>query len=240
MMPIVHALLDFVFDVFRSRLGLQLELVALRHQLAVYQRTFRRPRVRASDRIFWGWLARHWSWWREVLIFLQPATVIAWQRRRFRDHWARLSQGQPGRPTNSHERRELIRDLSIANPRWGAPRILGELRKLGVQVAKSTVEKYRFRPRRPSSPAWRAFLKNHLPEIVALGFFPVPTVGFKALFVLGIVAHARRKVVHFNLTEHPMAWCAAQRHVEAFPWEMAPGTVFMIAMPCMVRAFSTA
>ena len=158
-----------------------------------------------SDRIFWSWLARHWARWREVLVFVQPATVLAWQRQRFRDHWARLSRRKPGRPAIPQEIRELIREISATNPRWGSPRILGELRKLGIPVAKSTVEKYRVRPRRPSSPAWRAFLKTHLTELVALDFFTVPTVGFKVLFVLIVLAHERRKVVHFNVTEHPTA-----------------------------------
>ncbi|HTX51879.1 MAG TPA: integrase core domain-containing protein, partial [Candidatus Baltobacteraceae bacterium] len=120
------------------------------------------------------------------------------------------------------ELRALIREISAANPRWGSPRILGELRKLGIPVAKSTIEKYRVRPRRPPSPAWRTFLKNHATELVALDFFTVPTVGFKVLFVLIVLAHARRKVLHFNVTEHPTAQWTAQQLVEAFPWDTAP------------------
>ncbi len=117
MMPIVHALLGFLVGTVRSRIGLQLEILALRHQLAVYQRSLRRPSIRPSDRIFWGWLARHWGRWREVLVFVQPATVLAWQRRRFREHWARLSRRQPpGRPAVSPELHRLIRDISTANP----------------------------------------------------------------------------------------------------------------------------
>ncbi len=116
----------------------------------------------------------------------------------------------------------MIREISAANPQWGSPRILGELRKLGIAVAKSTVEKYRVRPRRPASPSWRAFLKNHLTELVALDFFTVPTVGFEVLFVLIVLAHQRRRIVHFNVTEHPTAQWTAQQLVEAFPWETAP------------------
>jgi hypothetical protein len=181
MTPIVHALLAFIASLFRSRLSLQLEIVALRHQLTLYHRSIRRPQVRLTDRLFWSWLSRGWSRWREVLVFVQPATVLAWQRTRFREHWARLSRRGPGRPEIPKEVQALIRDISAANPRWGSPRILGELRKLGIVVAKSTVEKYRGRPRRPSSPAWRAFLKNHMTDIVALDFFTVPTVGFKVV-----------------------------------------------------------
>jgi putative transposase len=216
MMPIVRALRAFAVSWVRSRVALQVEIVALRHQLTVYERSIRRPRVRRSDRIFWSWLARHWARWRDLLVFVQPATVLAWQRQRFRAHWARRSRRHAGRPAISQELRELIREISAANPRWGSPRILGELRKLGIPVAKSTVEKYRVRPRRPSSPAWRAFLKNHLTEIVALDFFTVPTVNLKVLFVL---VHERRKVVHVNVTEHPTAQWTAQQRVEAFPLE---------------------
>ncbi len=180
---------------FRSRVSLQLEILALCHQLALYQRSSRRPQVRPIDRIVWSWLSRG---------------------------WARLSRRPPGRPAITKELRELIREISAANPRWGSPRILGELRKLGIPVAKSTVEKYRVRLRRPPSPAWRAFLKNHLTELVALDFFTVPTVGFKVLFVLIVLAPERRRVVHFNVTEHPTAQWTAQQLVEAFPWETAP------------------
>ena len=176
----------------------------------------------SSERLLWSWLARHWARWRELLVFVQSATVLAWQRARFRDHWARLSRRDPDRPAIPKELRELVRDISAANPQWGSPRILGELRKLGIPVAQSTVEKYRVRPRRPSSPSWRAFLKSHMTEIVALDFFTMPTVGFKVLFVLVVLAHRRRKVVHFNVTAHPTAQRTAQQLVEAFPWETAP------------------
>ena len=222
MPPIVRALLAFVTSLFRSRLSLQLEILALRHQLTLYQRSSRRPHVQPSDRILWSWLSRGWARWREVLVFVQPATVLAWQRQRFRDHWAHLSRRHPGRPAIGQELRALIREISAANPRWGSPRILGELRKLGIPVAKSPVEKYRVHPRRPPSPAWRAFFKTYLTELVALDFFTVPMVGFKVLFVLVILAHARRKVIHFNVTAHPTARWAAQQLVEAFPWETAP------------------
>jgi len=223
MTPIIRALLAFAVSLVRSRASLQVEILALQHQLAVYHRSIRRPRVCPSDRIFWSWLSRGWSRWREVVVFVQPATVIAWQRQRFREHWARLSRtGRPGRPAITKEVRELIREVSGANPRWGSPRIQGELRKLGIAVAKSTIEKYRVRLRRPPSPSWRAFLKNHLTELVALDFFTVPTVGFKVLFVLIVLAHERRRVVHFNVTEHPTAQWTAQQLVEAFPWGTAP------------------
>ena len=178
MTSLIRALLVFAVSLFQSRLSLQLEIFALHHQLNVYRRSIRRPRVRPPDRLVWAWRSRSWSRWREVLVFVQPATVLAWQRTRFREHWARLSRKEPGRPAIPKALRELIRDISAANLRWGSPRILGEMRKLGIAVAKSTVEKYRVHPRRPPSPAWRAFLRNHLTELVALDFFTVPTVDF--------------------------------------------------------------
>ena len=131
---------------------LQLEVVAPRHQLTVYQRTTLRHRIQPADRMFWSWLSRCWSDWRTALVCVQPATVIAWQRKRFRDHWANLSQqDRPGRPPISKENRALIRKISVANPSGGPPRIVGELRNLGIDVFKSTVDKYRARPRRPPS-----------------------------------------------------------------------------------------
>jgi hypothetical protein len=148
--------------------------------------------------------------------------VIAWQRKRFRDHLARLSRREPGRPAISKEVRKLIREISAANPPWGAPRILEELRRLGIPGARSTVEKYRVRPRRPPSPSWRAFLNTHVRELVALDFFAVPTVGFKVLFVLIVLMHERRRVVHFNVTAHSTAWWTARQLVEVFPPETAP------------------
>jgi putative transposase len=223
MAPVISALLAFMAALFRSRTSLHLEHLALRHQLAVYQRSVPRPRLRATDRLFWAWLSRLWAGWQSALVFVQPRTVIAWQRQRFRDHWRQLSrQGTPGRPRIAKELRELIRTMWQANPTWGAPRIVGELRKLGIDVAKSTVETYRVRPDRPSSPTWKTFLKNHVQDLVALDFFVVPTLRHKVLFVLVILAHHRRGVVHFNVTEHPTAKWTAQQVVEAFPWETAP------------------
>jgi putative transposase len=223
MLPVVCTLLAFVVALFRSRASLHLENLALRHQLAVYQQTIYRPRLRATDRLFWAWLSRLWSGWQSALAFVQPCTVIAWQRKRFRDHLRQLShQGTPGRPTIAKEVRELIRTMWQANPTWGSPRIVGELHKLGIDVTKSTVEKYRMRPRKPPSPTWKTFFANHMQDLVALDFFVVPTVTCKVLFVLLIMAHHRRQVIHVNITEHPTAAWTAQQVVHAFPWDEAP------------------
>jgi putative transposase len=220
---VIYAFLSTVSVLFRSRLSLQVEIIALRHQLTVYRRSVRRPQIRPADRFLWSLLSRHWARWREALVFVQPATVIAWQRRRFRDYWRRISQGgKPGRPAIDQQIRQLIRRMSSANPLWGAPRIVGELGKLGIAVAKSTVDKYRVRPRKPPSPTWKAFLKDHATDLVSIDFFIVPTIRFKVLFVLVVLAHARRKVIHCNVTENPTAQWTAQQIIEAFPWDSAP------------------
>jgi transposase InsO family protein len=197
--------------------------MALRHQLAVYRHTVKRPTLRPSDRLFWSWLSRLWPSWQHALAFVQPRTVIAWQKKRFRDYWRHLSQrGTPGRPAIAKDVRDLIHDMWRTNPLWGSPRIVGELRKLGIPVAKSTVEKYRPQSRKSSSPTWKAFLDNHVQDIVACDFFTVPAASCKVLFVFIILAHARRRIVHFNITEHPTAQWTAQQIVDAFPWETAP------------------
>lgn len=202
---------------------MQLEILALRHQLAVCMRSVKRPSVKPADRILWAWLSRIWTGWKRVLVFVQPATVIKWRRRKFREYWTRLSRsGKPGRPLVPKKVRDMIRRMSSANPTWGAPRIVGELTKIGIKVAKSTVEKYMIRRRKPPSPTWRAFLKNHVTDLVSLDFFVVPTATFRVLFVFLVLAHDRRRVLHVNVTEHPSAQWTAQQVVEAFPWNTAP------------------
>jgi len=149
MLPVISGQYAFVASLFQSRWAMQLKILALQHQITVYQQTIHRPRLQPSDRLFWAWLSRLWPRWHEALAFVQPRTVIAWQRKRCREHWRRLSQqGTPGRPAMAKEVRELIRTMWQANPTWGSPRIVGELRKLGINVAKSTVERYRPRARR--------------------------------------------------------------------------------------------
>ncbi|HEY7495529.1 MAG TPA: hypothetical protein VIH59_31035 [Candidatus Tectomicrobia bacterium] len=212
MPPVLSALLAFVVALCRSRASLCLENLALRHQVAIYKQTIPRPRLHPTDHLFWAWLSWHWFGWQKALAFVQLRTVIAWQRQRFRAHWRRLSQrGTPGRPALAKEVRDLIRQMWQANPTGGSPRIVGELRKLGIEVAKSTVEKYRLRSKQPPSPTWKAFLKNHVQDLVALDCFVVPTVTFRMLFVLVILAHERRRIIHFSITEHPTAqWTAHQ------------------------------
>jgi putative transposase len=149
--------------------------------------------------------------WQEALVFVQPQTVIAWRRRRFRQYWSKLGRAGPSsRPAVAPEVRQLIRHLSTANPLWGAPRIVGELAKIGIDLAQSTVARYMVRRRRPPSTAWRTFLKDHLREIVAVDFVVVPTMRNQVLSVLLVLTHQRRRVLHFNVTANPTAAWTAQ------------------------------
>lgn len=223
MSSVILAALAYLASWFRSRHAMQLEILALRHQLAVYQNSVKRPQLQSADRYFWAWFSRLWSGWQHTLEIVQPRTVLAWQKKRFGDYWRRLSQsGKPGRPAISKEVIDLIRDMWRSNPTWGSPRIVGELHKIGIEVAKSTVEKYRPKSRKPSSPTWKAFLNNHVQDLVSCDFFTVPTATFRVLFVFIILAHDRRRIVHVNITEHPTAPWTAQQIVEAFPWDEAP------------------
>jgi transposase InsO family protein len=213
-------LLPFLFGGHRQ---LALENLALREQLAVYTRTLTRPKLHATDRLFWVALARVWSGWKQALVIVTPATVLRWQRRRFRQYWTELS-GRPtgGRPPVNAEIRALIARMADANPLWGAPRIHGELRKLGIDVAERTVSRLMPKRRPEPSQTWRTFLANHVRDLVSIDFFTVATARLRVLFVFVVFAHHRRRVVHFNVTEHPTAHWTAQQVVDAFPNESAP------------------
>src|SRR5258707_206614 len=202
---------------------LALENLALRHQLAVYKRTVTRPPLRRTDRLFWVGLARVWAGWRQLLVIVTPETVLRWQRRRFREYWTKLSGRPTGgrRPVNAQIKALIIR-MATANPLWGAPRIHGELLKLGIDVAERTVSRLMPKRRTPPSQTWRTFLANHVRDLVSLDFFIVPTARLRVLFVLVVLAPHRRHVVHFNVTEHPTAHWTAQQAVDAFPDDSAP------------------
>jgi putative transposase len=220
--PLLHLVRLLPFLCGGSR-QLVLENLALRQQLAVYKRTVTRPKLRLTDRLFWVWLAMVWAGWRQPLVIVTPDTVRRWQRRRFREHWTALS-GRPtgGRPPVNAELRALVRRMAAANPLWGAPRIHGKLLKLGIDVAKRTVS--RLITKRPSRPSqtWQTFLNNHVRDLVAVDFFTVPTAGLRVLFVFLVLARHRRRVLHFNVTEHPTAAWTAQQLVDAFPDDSAP------------------
>jgi transposase InsO family protein len=163
-----------------------------------------------------------WSGWRDAVQIVQPATVVAWNRRLFAWHWRwRSTQPRLGRPPIAGNIRALIRRMHRANPIWGAPRIQGELQKLGIEIAETTVAKYL--GRRPSSPSptWRTFLRTHVSQCASMDFFTVPTATFRVLFVLVILSHDRRRVVHLNVTDHPTAAWTRQQIREAFPDQTA-------------------
>jgi transposase InsO family protein len=200
-----------------NRSALIAENLALRQQLAVVSRTAKRPRLRQRDRIFWVWISKLWRGWRSALVVVKPDTVVRWHRHGFRLYWRWKSKNR-GRPSIDPVIRSLIRRMSQENPLWGAPRIGAELALLGHDVAESTVSKYMVR-RRPGPPSqtWRSFLKTHMHCTAACDFFVVPTVTFRLLYCFVILAHGRRRVVHFNVTNHPTAKWTEQQIVEAFP-----------------------
>ena len=224
MFPIVVSLFSSIRKGFRSRAALQAEVLALRHQLLVLQRTNRGRTLRLSfaDRLLWIWLSRLWNGWRSALVIVKPETVIAWHRRGFRLYWSWKSRHPLGRPSVPCEVIDLIRRISLANPRWGAPRIHGELLKLGFELSESTVAKYLVHHRKPSSQSWRTFLTNHAKNLVSSDFFVVPTVFFRVVFVFVILSHDRRRLVHVAVTEYPTSEWVAHQLLEAFPWDSAP------------------
>jgi putative transposase len=217
MMLTILRLLLLIPTALRLRSELAIENLALRQQLAVLKQRSRRPRLRKSDRFFWLLLSRSWSHWKETLVFVKPETVLRWHRRRFASYWTRLSRRRrPGRPGKDRDIRELILRMARSNPTWGAPRVHGELLKLGIDISERTVSRWMPKRRRPPSQSWRAFLDNHVGELVSIDFFTVPTATLRVLFVFIVLAQDRRKIVHFKVTEHPTAEWTSQQMVEAF------------------------
>ena len=186
------------------------------------KRTNKRPKIRITDRLFWVLLSRIWVPWRESLVIVKPDTVVRWHQKGFKLFWKFKSKG-PGRRRIGCEIRNLVRKMAIANPTWGAPRIHGELLRLGFEVSERTVSNLMPRrlPNAKPSQTWRTFLKNHANKC-SIDFFIVPTAVFNILFVLVVLSHSRRKVVHFNVTSNPTAEWTAQQVVEAFAWDTAP------------------
>ncbi|WP_320041562.1 integrase [uncultured Desulfobacter sp.] len=222
MMKMLGNFVLFIWLKFKVTSNLAAENLALRHQLAVMKRTNKRPKIRMVDRLFWVLLSRIWTPWRKSLIIVKSDTVVYWHRKGFKLFWKFKSKG-PGRPQVSREIRDLVRRMAAANPNWGAPRIHGELLSLGFEVSERTVSNMmpRHPPNSKPSQTWRTFLKNHINKC-SIDFFTVPTVTFNILFVLVILSHSRRKVVHFNITSNPTAEWTTQQIVEAFPWDTAP------------------
>jgi putative transposase len=207
----------------RSRSDTALEVLALRQQVAVLKRKRPRPPLNSSDRLFWTALRCFWSRWADVLVIVKPETVVGWHRAGFRLYWRWRSRPRGGRPKITDEVRGLIRRLAADNPDGGAPKIHGELLKLGFVVSERTVARYLRRVQRRGDPAkrWLTFLRNHREVIVAFDFFTVPTLTFQLLYCFFVIEHGRRKILHFNVTRRPTAEWVVQQLREAFP-EAAP------------------
>ena len=224
MRPSLVALLAATRSSLRTRAELHAEILALRHQLAVLQQAAPRGlRLSRADRFLWVLLSRVWSGWRGAVQIVQPATVVRWHRRLFAWQWHwRSRPARLRRPPIAADVRALIRQMHRANPVWGAPRIHGELQKLGIEIAETTVAKYLGRRPASPSPTWRTFLRTHLSQCASMDFFTVPTATFRVLFVLVILSHDRRRIVHLNVTDHPTAAWRRQQIREAFPDHTAP------------------
>jgi transposase InsO family protein len=183
----------------------------------------KRPKLTSGDRLFWTCLSRLWCDWRSALAIVTPETVVAWHRAAFRLFWTwKVRHGQRGRPLVSREVRDLIRKMCRENPLWGAPRIHGELLKLGIHIAESSVSKYMVRRNKMPSQNWRTFLENHAQQLVFIDFLTVPTIRFQVLYLFLVLAHDRRRILHFNVTAHPTAEWTGQQVREAFPFAQLP------------------
>ena len=221
-MLLLRVIWAVVRALFSKKADLVAENLALRQQLIVLGRKTKRPRLLQRDRVFWLWLARSWDGWRDSLALVKPETVVRWHRKGFKYYWTWKSRQKGGRPLVSREIRGLIRKMSRANPLWGAPRIHGELLKLGIDISQASVGKYMIHSRRPPSPAWRAFLDNHVRDLASIDFFTVPTATFRVLFVFLVLAHSRRQILHFSVTQSPTAAWTGHQLIEALPWDTAP------------------
>src|SRR5260221_8603710 len=212
-----------LIGLFRSRASLQVEILTLRHQLNVLRRKSPHGLGFSSiDRLVFAGLYRLAPGVLDALKIVRPETVIRWHRAGFRAYWRWKSRPRSGRAKTPLEIRQLIREISLANPSWGAPRIHGELLKLGIDVAQTTVAKYMARGRRPPSQGWKTFLHNHGDGIASMDLFVVPTVSFRLLYGLLILQHDRRQILWLGVTAHPTAEWISRQLTEAYGWKVAP------------------
>jgi transposase InsO family protein len=223
MLDLLKLLGGFLAGLFRSQAAREAEMAFLRQQLLVLKRSApTRLRLRTTDRLIFVWLYRLFPSLLGAAVIFKPETLVRWHRSGFRLYWRWKSRRRVGRPTVPADIRDLIRMMNRDNPLWGAPRIHGELLKLGIDIAQSTVAKYMVQRRRPPSPGWRAFLRNHAAHIAAVDLFVVPTIGFKLLYGLVILRLERRRLVWTNVTANPTAEWIARQITDAFPWDEAP------------------
>jgi hypothetical protein len=204
---------------FCSRRDLLLENLALRQQLSVFTQRKQRPALASFDKLFWVGIKRIWSQWNS-LVMVTPETVVRWHREGFRSYWRWRSRQRVGRKRISRELREVIYQMISENPTWGAPRVHGELLKLGFEVSERSVSRWMERaPKNPDAArSWKAFLSNHREAIAAMDFFTVPTLTFSVLYCFFVIAHDRRRILHFHVTRHPNSFWIAQQLREAFPY----------------------
>jgi len=208
---------------FRSRLALQAENALLRYQIDILRRRApKRVRISRADRMMIKLFLRLWPPSARFISIVHPKTIVRWHREGFRLYWRWKSRNRSGRPRMSSEIRALVRQMSADNPLWGAPRIHGELLKLGFDVSQATVSRYM--PKRPPNPdqTWQTFLRNHMDCIAAIDFLVVPTLTFRILYVFVILGHERRELLHLAITSNPTAEWTARQITEAFPWDEAP------------------
>jgi transposase InsO family protein len=223
MLDLCRLIFRTVVDLFWSRAELEAEILVLRHQINLLQRASPRRRpFSLIDRLILGRVCRLFPKVYDALAIVRPDTVIRWHRAGFRLYWRWKSRHRCGRPTVQLEIRRLIRQMSIANPLWGAPRIHGELLKLGIDIGQTSVAKYMARRRAPPSQGWKTFLRNHADGIAAMDLFVVPTISFRLLYGLLVMGHGRRQILWFGVTTHPSAEWIANQLTEACGWEQIP------------------
>ena len=223
MIALLFFALAILASPFKSKRRFAAENAALRQQLTVLRRQVRgRVRLTNNDRLFFVQLYRWFPSVLNVITIIRPETLVRWHRAGFRCYWRWKSRALGGRPQIEADLRVLIRRMSVENPLWGAPRIHGELLKLGFEIAQSTVAKYMVKRHGPPSQGWRTFLRNHAPDIAAMDLFVVPSIGFNLLYTLIIVRLDRRHLIWVNVTTNPTADWIARQLSEAFPWNEAP------------------
>ena len=196
----------------KTRTQLILENIFLAKQLEIDQRTDPKLKIKKSDRLFFGLMMDLLSNWKERIFIVKPETVIKWHRSAFKFYWRWKSKSKGGRPKVTREVINLIKQIANENPSWGAPRIHGELKKLGFNLSESTVQRYMPKKgKRNNGQNWKTFLKNHSKDIISIDFLTVPTINFKLMYLLVIIEHHRRKLIHFNVTKNPTAeWTLQQ------------------------------
>src|SRR5215204_16332 len=238
MSDLLRLVFGLIVDLFRSRAALEAEILVLRQQIIVLRRSkLTRLPFMAADRLVLGWVCRLFPSACDALAIVRPETVLRWHRAGFRSYWRWKSRRRSGRPAVSAEIRQLIREMSIANPLWGAPRIHGELVKLGIDVGQTSAAKYMERRRGPPSQGWKTFLRNHADGIAAMDLFVVPTLSFRLLYGLLIMGHSRRRILWLGVTAHPTAEWIANQLTEACGWEGTPGYLIRDRDACYGNVF---